>query len=115
MVMVVLAVLGKMFRDSGLDDALADSDVYAFNTVEQIFRGSHYNRGIRCHKLALELMCRLQWLAVIEWYATHSVDVDTDLIESAISAVVKAFQSSDNISECVENLAEETVVVSQLL
>ena len=114
-VMVFLAVLGKMFRDSGLDDALADSGVYACNTVEQIFRGSHYNRGIRCHKLALESMCRLQWLAVIEWYATHSVDVDADQIESAISAVVKAFQSSDNISECVENLAEETVVVSQLL
>ena len=65
-VMVFLAVLGKMFRDSGLDDALADSGVYACNTVGQIFRGSHYNRGIRCHKLALESMCRLQWLAVIE-------------------------------------------------
>ena len=49
-----LAVLGKMFRESGLDDALAVSGVYEkTTTVKQIFRGSHYNRGIRCYKLAL--------------------------------------------------------------
>ena len=110
-----LAVLGKMFRGSGLDDALADSGVYARNTVEQIFMGSHYNRGIRCYKLALESLCRLQWLAVVEWYVSYSADVDRDLVESAIPTVIRVFQSSNTICECVEILAKETVVVSKLL
>ena len=60
-------------------------------------------------------MCRLQWLAVIEWYVVHFVDIDTDLVRSAISAVIRTFQSSTNICEYVEILAEETLVVSQLL
>ena len=48
MIMVFLAAIGKRFRDSGLEDALIDCGVYAGNTVEQIFRGKHYNRGALC-------------------------------------------------------------------
>ena len=35
MIFVFLAAIGKRFRDSGLEDALIDSGVYAGNTVEQ--------------------------------------------------------------------------------
>ena len=66
-IMVFLAAIGKRFRDSGLEDALIDCGVYAGNTVEQIFRGKHYNRGVRAHKMAMEAFARLRWLALCDW------------------------------------------------
>ena len=84
---------GKQFRDSGLDDALIDSDVFGGNTVDQIFKVKHYNRGIREHKIALEALYRLHWLALCGLYRENTTTiVDEGAIEMATEALISAFE-----------------------
>lgn len=115
--MVFLTVLGKRFKDTGLEDALTDSGIYAGNTVDQIFRGSHYNRGIRCHKLVMEAMCRLRWLAVIELYYQDllSDGISEQQMESSVADVLESFRNGENIHEAVHQLAEKSSSVLELL
>ena len=63
-----LALLGKKFADSGLDDLLIESGVYAAGSTSALMKGKSYNRGIRAHKLCLEVFFRLMWDAFILWY-----------------------------------------------
>ncbi len=51
MAMVFLAIIGKRFANSGLDDLLHESNIYGANTVSNILKGKMYNRCIRAHKL----------------------------------------------------------------
>ena len=48
------AVIGKMFRDSGLLDLIIESDIYGCSTASHLLQGKTYNRGVRCHKLVME-------------------------------------------------------------
>ena len=56
-----LAVIGKMYDNSGLEDLLIESDVYASGTASHLLKGKQYNRGVRAHKLVSEAFFRLQW------------------------------------------------------
>ena len=55
-----LAVIGKMFEESGLADLLVESGTYGCNTAANLLKGKSYNRGVRGHKLVLEALMRLQ-------------------------------------------------------
>ena len=63
-----LALLGKKFENSGLEDLLIESGVYGSATISSAMKGKAYNRGIRAHKLAMEALSRLQWQAFTTWY-----------------------------------------------
>ena len=54
-----LSLLGKKFADSGLEDLLIESGVYAAGSTSALMKGKSYNRGIRAHKLCLEVFFRL--------------------------------------------------------
>lgn len=58
--MAFLAVIGKRFRDAGLEDILIESGVVAHNSVGGVISGHHYNRSIRAHKLMAEALQRLR-------------------------------------------------------
>ena len=62
-----LAVLGKRFENSGIEDLLIESGVYGSNSASALLYGKHYSRGIRAHKLVIEAMLRLQWKAFSDW------------------------------------------------
>lgn len=62
-----LAVIGKMFEDSGLADLLVESGVYGFSTAANLLKGKSYNRGVRGHKLVMEALMRLQWQETCKW------------------------------------------------
>ena len=114
--MVFLAVIGKRFRDSGLDDALIDSGVFAGNTVDQIFKGKHYNRGVRAHKIALEALYRLRWLALCDWYHENTTTiVDERAIEMATEAVLSAFETKIAVTESVHRLKDSITEVVELM
>ncbi len=49
-----LSVIGKIYRDSGLEDLLIESDVYGSGAASALLNGKSYNRGVRAHKLTLE-------------------------------------------------------------
>ena len=62
-----LAVIGKRFQDSDLEDLLVESGMYGGNTASVLLKGKSYNRGVRAHKLNLEAMLRLLWLSFTKW------------------------------------------------
>ena len=113
--MVFFAVIGKRFRDSGLDDALIDSSVFARNTVDQIFKGKHYNRGVRAHKIALEALYRLRWLALCDWYRENTTTiVDEGAIEMVTEAGLSAFETKIAVTESVHRLKDSITEVVEL-
>lgn len=66
-----LSLLGKKYADSGLDDLLIESGVYAAGSTSAVMKGKSYNRGIRAHKLCLEVFFRLAWNAFLAWYESQ--------------------------------------------
>ena len=98
-IIVFLAVIGKQFRDRGLEDDLIDCDVYAGNTVEQIFRGKHYNRGALC-----------------DWYTENSTTiVDEKQVETSIECMLYAFERKKITLGSVKTLTTAIRVVVTLL
>ena len=53
-----LSLLAKKYAYSGLD-LLIESSVYAAGSTSALMKGKSYNRGIRAHKLCLEVFFRL--------------------------------------------------------
>ncbi|KAI8487179.1 hypothetical protein Bbelb_349770 [Branchiostoma belcheri] len=90
-----LSVIGKLFKDSGIQDVLIESEVYDPNTAQALLDGKSYNRGVRAHKLLCEALLRLQWQAFIAWLPTER---NEQLIES--------------ISECIEISDDEALKTS---
>jgi len=59
------SLLGKKYADSGLNDLLIESGVYAAGSTCALMKGKSYNGGIRAHKLCLEVVFRLTWNAFL--------------------------------------------------
>ena len=75
-----LSLLGKKFHNSGLDDLLIESGVYAAGTTSAIMKGKSYNRGIRAHKLAMEALFRLMWDAFVAWYESDHGECEGHIV-----------------------------------
>ena len=50
-----MAVIGKIFKDSGIEDVLIESGTYGSNTATALLQGKSYNRGVRAHTLLVEV------------------------------------------------------------
>ena len=55
-----LSVIGKILKDSGIEDLLIESGVYGCHTASMLLKGKSYNRGVHARKLVLEALLRLQ-------------------------------------------------------
>ncbi|CAH3120700.1 unnamed protein product, partial [Porites lobata] len=64
-----LSVIGKIYAESGLEDLLVESGVYAAGSTSALLAGKQYNRGVRAHKLVVEAFFRLSWKAFEKWRA----------------------------------------------
>lgn len=62
-----LAALGTMNSSSGLSQLLVESRLFSETTVNQIFNGKHYNRGVLAHKLIYEALSRCKLTAMCDW------------------------------------------------
>ena len=62
-----LGIIGKRFRDAGLENILIESDVIATGSVNEVLEGKHYNRSIRMHKLVMETLFRIKWKNFGQW------------------------------------------------
>ena len=65
-----LSLLGKKYANSGLENLLIESGVYAAGTTSVLMLGKSYNRGIRAHKLSMEALFRLLWQAFCDGWKT---------------------------------------------
>ena len=71
-----LSLLGKKYAQSGLEDLLIESGVYAAGTTSVLMLGKSYNRGIHAHKLCMEALFRLLWQAFLEWLSKQAVELE---------------------------------------
>ena len=71
-----LLLLGKMYLNSGLEDLLIESGVYAPGTTTALIAGKSYNRGVRTHKLCVEAMFRLMWKTFTSWLQETTPGID---------------------------------------
>lgn len=108
-----LSLLGKKYAQSGLEDLLIESGVYAAGTTSVLMLGKSYNRGIRAHKLSMEALFRLLWQAFLEWLSKQAVGLEdqvkqrfVDRCKECQNAVKKEdfFQCWPALKDCVEPL-----------
>ena len=71
-----LSLLGKKYAQSGLEDLLIESGVYAAGATSVLMLGKSYNRGIRAHKLCMETLFRLLWQVFQKWLSMQPVGLE---------------------------------------
>ena len=62
-----LAVLGKNYQMSGIEDLLIESGMYGSSTTSTLLKGRSYNRGVRAHTIVIDALFLLQWRAFLQW------------------------------------------------
>ena len=108
-----LSLLGKKFQNSGLNDLLIESGVYAAGTWSAIIKEKSYNGGVRGHKLEMEALCRLMWDAFVAWYESDHGEheghvVNEDAVVEKAEACRRAITAKDEVRPRIEELQEET-------
>ena len=53
-----LASIGKMLQESGLEDVFIESGLYGSSSAMALLQGKSYNKGIKGHKLIMEVLLR---------------------------------------------------------
>ena len=74
-----LAVLGKKYQMSGIDDLLIESGMYGSSTTSTLLKGKSYNRGV----IVTEAMFRLQRRVFVQWLSKQE---GSDVEENAVSS-----------------------------
>ena len=107
-----LGLIGKKYLDSGLDDLLIESGVYAAGTMAASVKG----QGVRAHKLVSGAMFHLMWSAFVAWY-TSTDDVSLNEEERVLQCITDGIhalqQDQGNVSETVVQLGDVTKHPSQ--
>ena len=110
-----LSLLGKKFADSGLDDLLIESGVYAAGSTSALMKGKSYNRGIRAHKLCLEVFFRLMWDAFILWYESRDEKIPEEPVLHKIVDCVRAVKSDkESAQEGVRKITTDLTEITDL-
>ena len=92
--MTFLAVIGKTYEESGLEDILIESGVYGSNSVVRLLHGKAYNKGVRAHKLLLEALERIQWRSFSSWIENKNISIEN---EAEIEKMLKECNSLSSI------------------
>ena len=106
-----LALIGKLFQESGLEDVFIESGLYGSSSTMALLQGKSYNRGIRGYKLVMEALLRLQWEAFCSWIKKGGGVDDTederslnlDLVNSVVERY-RAYHVLCNSTKRVGNL-----------
>jgi len=110
-----LSLLGKKFSDSGLDDLLIESGVYAAGSTAALLKGKCYNRGIRAHKLCLEVFFRLMWNAFLVWYESQDRKIPEELVLCKIADCIRAVDSGkENACDIFRKLEADVTELTSL-
>ena len=93
-----LSVIGKIYAESGLEDLLVESGLYAAGSKSALLAGKQYNRGVRAHKLVGEAFSRLSWKAFEKWLEERPIEeqphVAKEKMFSAINNCRKAIKGT---------------------
>ncbi|KAK3729726.1 hypothetical protein QZH41_002049 [Actinostola sp. cb2023] len=111
-----ISLIGKKYLNSGLDDLFIESVVYASGTTSAIMNGKSHNRGVRAHKLAMEALFRLMWIAFIKWYNSSDTDkqVEEEDLLQKITEGISVVEQKGNVSNKVHQLEGELTELTRL-
>ena len=114
-----LAVLGKRYQSSGIEDVLVESDVYGPGTVTSLMKGKSYNRGVRAHKLTMEALFRLMWQASIRWLNAdsqhpHKANLDQKGPVSSMQSFHLAIKRKEDVPQRSMSITVELKTVMEL-
>lgn len=102
-----LSVIGKKFKESGLEDLLIESELYGSNTTLALLKGKSYNRGVRAHKLIMEALMRLQWQTFCMWLKREKEKHRLETVNIVkITSDLARFQAATSHNERVKAYAE---------
>ena len=109
-----LAVLGKRYQSSGIEDVLVESDAYGPGTVTSLMKGKSYNRGVRAHKLTMEALFRLMWQAFIRWLNAesqhpHRANLDQKGLVSSMQSFHLAIKSKKDVPQRSTSITDEAL------
>ena len=103
-----LALIGKCFEESGLEDLLIESNNYGSPAVSSLLKGKSYNRGVRAHKLVMEAMVRLQWQEFSSWLQQNRSKYKvTKHQEAQLSELAKSCRDSADCDELLQQRFSE--------
>lgn len=112
------SLLGKKYANSGLEDLLIESGVYAAGTTSVLMLGKSYNRGIRAHKLSMEALFRLLWRAFLQWLENRSAEVTTQDKQNLIAKIQecqRCFKDNESIRKSCEAVVNDINALTSLL
>ena len=79
-------------------------------------KGKSYNRGIRAHKLCLEVFFRLMWDAFILWYESRDEKIPEEPVLHKIVDCVRAVESDkESARESVRKISTDLTEITDLL
>ena len=111
-----LALLGKKFENSGLEDLLIESGVYGSATISSAMKGKAYNRGIRAHKLTMEALFRLQWQAFTTWYQERDdtkKTINQDILVEVLTSLQNSMQDKEKFLATFQQFKHEIRTVEE--
>ena len=97
-----LALIGKMFQESGLEDVFIESGLYGSSSTMALLQGKSYNRGIRGHKLIMEALLRLKWDAFCSWVSKgggEEVESEGGAILNLVDSVIERYRTATTAEE----------------
>ena len=102
-----LAVLGKKYQSSGIEDLLIESGMYGSSTTSILLKGKSYNRGVRAHKIVMEAMFRLQWRAFVKWLSEQGDSrVDETLVIEQVSACLQTLDEGQDFPTAMHTMCD---------
>ncbi len=114
-----LAVLGKKYQNSGLEDVLIESGAYGSGSVMALMKRKSYNPGVRAHKLAMEALFHLMWQSFLRWLGGGRLEsqepiVDEEHITDSIKSFRLAVQNKDHVPQSAEATTSELFALMEL-
>lgn len=85
-----LHCLGQYLARSGFENVLEETYIYGENTIENIFQGLHYNRGVRAHKILNEIIRVVQIFEYLKSRgSSHLINLITlSLFDTLLQSIV---------------------------
>ncbi|CAH3166536.1 unnamed protein product [Porites lobata] len=100
------------------EDVLAKAEefgVYAAGSTSALMKGKSYNRGIRAHKLCLEVFFRLMRDAFILWYESRDEKIPEEPVLHKIVDCVRAVESDkESARESVRKITTDLTEITDL-
>ena len=111
-----LSLLGKKFANSGLEDLLIESGVYAAGTTSVLMKGKSYNRRVRAHKLCFEVFFRLMWNAFLSWYGLlhKSIALEEPTLRKLVDCVTVVQDRKEDACQAVQTLESDVTELTSL-